>query len=503
MNNLETQSWIERYRWWILGAVLFAGFGLRFAASIGDLWFDEIWSIELSRLAENDLELITQIRHDNNHILNSFFLRRLDQSPEWVLRLPVVILGTLAILVSYWIGIRKSTTSGLCFATLVSCSHFLIHYSSEARGYGYAIFFALLSHLCFLKLIEFANPKSENLEGPGKVDDGKRVQSSRARVICFYLVLFLVSTILGFLSHLTYVVLFLAQFVYGALLYYFQRIDESGLGWLGGIGFAPSLLFFIWLYRTHYQGMQIGGGDDTSLWGVILQTPFAFAGAVSMNPFSLLSGVIFLMMLFLAVLRVYRQDRLSFYFLTVLTSAMLGGAIVNFTGLLYVRYFAILLPFLFLVIAEWLPGERSIRLSWLGLTVFVVLNLLPTMFLIQNGRGNYREAIELISNSDKSEKILVGTDHKDRTEAICNYYFPRVSTKGSSGDRQFLVSDSKFTKARWYLLQPKTGEPSEEWVSSSGRRYQLRKVFWHFGFSGWGWALYEAVGEQKKPGTKR
>lgn len=53
---------------WLAGVVLL------FLCATGDLWFDEIWSLSVA-LSLPGWSDIFQFRHDNNHILNTLFLR--------------------------------------------------------------------------------------------------------------------------------------------------------------------------------------------------------------------------------------------------------------------------------------------------------------------------------------------------------------------------------------------------------------------------------------------
>src|SRR5512135_3181929 len=59
------------------GAMVLVGAVLRALAARGDLWLDEIWSIEWARKAGSFLGVFTNVHVDNNHYLNTLFLRAL------------------------------------------------------------------------------------------------------------------------------------------------------------------------------------------------------------------------------------------------------------------------------------------------------------------------------------------------------------------------------------------------------------------------------------------
>ena len=89
-------SFRHRFPWGILvvcGALL-AGVTLRCSATAGELWLDELWSLlKVSQLA-NPVEILTTVKHDNNHILNSLWMWLCGPVQGAILyRLPSLIFG--------------------------------------------------------------------------------------------------------------------------------------------------------------------------------------------------------------------------------------------------------------------------------------------------------------------------------------------------------------------------------------------------------------------------
>src|SRR5262249_4135081 len=119
---------------------------LRGAASSGDLWLDEVWSVEVAQRLHSGLGVFTEIHQSNNNHLNTLFLYLLGkQSNLFVYRIPCVIAGVAAVLVAGHIGLRRGGVEAILAMVLTAFSYPLIHYSSEARGYGLAVLFDLLA----------------------------------------------------------------------------------------------------------------------------------------------------------------------------------------------------------------------------------------------------------------------------------------------------------------------------------------------------------------------
>ena len=79
--------------------------GLIIFAALGDLWLDEIWSINFARDANTAGDIFFRIQHDNNHALNSLFLYYVkEQSVFIVYRLLAVLSGIGTILLLSHVG---------------------------------------------------------------------------------------------------------------------------------------------------------------------------------------------------------------------------------------------------------------------------------------------------------------------------------------------------------------------------------------------------------------
>ena len=124
------------------------GAWLRWPALHGDLWMDEIWSFRIAHSEASPLGLLTHQTWANNHLLNTLWLRGLDEAAsELWFRLPAFLCGLLAIPLAAWVLIQWGAGPAAAFlgATLVALSFFQIQFSTEARGYAGAFVCALLA----------------------------------------------------------------------------------------------------------------------------------------------------------------------------------------------------------------------------------------------------------------------------------------------------------------------------------------------------------------------
>lgn len=122
--------------WAVAGLTLF-GLALRIMAARGDLWLDEIWSIQNLRQIHDVGGIFWGISQDNNHILNSLWLWVVGpEAPPLLIRLEAIVLGTLTIPVAAKLCSRSGPIATLAGAALVAGSAIFVHYGSEARGYA-------------------------------------------------------------------------------------------------------------------------------------------------------------------------------------------------------------------------------------------------------------------------------------------------------------------------------------------------------------------------------
>lgn len=135
-------------RYYVLIALVTAlGGALRFAAADNDLWLDEIWSLQFAVNAKSYGDVFWGVSHDNNHFLNTAWLRFTGPDAHPVLqRLLAILAGIATIPAAARIArAHGGDIAGLTAALLFAFSMFFVNYGSEARGYGIAALAFLLA----------------------------------------------------------------------------------------------------------------------------------------------------------------------------------------------------------------------------------------------------------------------------------------------------------------------------------------------------------------------
>src|SRR3954470_581880 len=79
------------------------------AATSGELWLDEVWTITLMRNeVHSSSDIVLSLKHDNNHFLNSLIVYLIGPDGSmWDYRRPVVVAGTLSVFLAGWIQRRR------------------------------------------------------------------------------------------------------------------------------------------------------------------------------------------------------------------------------------------------------------------------------------------------------------------------------------------------------------------------------------------------------------
>lgn len=137
----------------VLLAILALGLALRVLGARGDLWTDEIWTLDLLTKIRRPDEIFWNISHDNNHFLNSLwmFVVGIGQ-PSLLYRLPSIAMGTASVALAARIGFRSSPAAGLLAGFIFAIAIPFVNYGSEARGYAGLI----LAVLVAIELLEIA-----------------------------------------------------------------------------------------------------------------------------------------------------------------------------------------------------------------------------------------------------------------------------------------------------------------------------------------------------------
>ena len=224
----------------ICGVLLIIAAGLRIAGIFNDFWIDEIISWDIARHVHSAVEIFTAVHSDNNHYLNTLWMYLLGDQTHWqIYRLLAVVTGTVSIGLLGILAAKDGAVAAIVAMLLGGTSYFLIQYASEARGYAPAMMFALAA--TWLLDRYFNKPRSRYAIGFG---------------IC---------TILGVCSHLTFL------YVYAALFVWSLAVMRGRLGAFVRLHAMP-IIFCAAIYLLDIRQMTVAAGPVYPRWRVLLDT---------------------------------------------------------------------------------------------------------------------------------------------------------------------------------------------------------------------------------------
>ena len=454
--------------WWTAaGAVVLAGAVLRILGAGGDLWLDEVWSVELARVAGSAGAVFTQLHHDNNHHLNTLWLLALGYDAGALpLRMLSVAAGTAAIAVAA-VGDARRSLSILARAFLLSFSYVAIHYGSEARGYGLALLFAVVAYVSMDRFL---------LTGR-----------------LAWAVAFAASAVLGLLSHLTFLYAVLAFLAWGAAVAWRERGSRSLARGLTAAFLPPAACLAV-LWTIDLRFLVVGGGPPYRFQDVLLE----FLRATFGIPGGALGwlGLAALGLSVASLVRLIRARDLRWvFFVVVIVIAPAATLGVLKPQYLAPRYFVVTVPFVLWLCADglaWMSrtGRAGSALATALAVLFLAGNVAQAERLVRLGRGQYRAALEYIVRTDPGPVATVGSDNDFRNATVIRRHLPAI--QGAARLRYVQSAEWTAMPPNWALAHRFEGDPppDEVVVAGNGDRYVLVRVFPYAGLSGWDWYVY-------------
>lgn len=450
----------------ILLLVLAFALLLRTLASQDAFWLDEIWSYYLSRLVENPLDILTEIRIDNNHPLNTLFMYLMDDQSNWtVYRLPALIAGvaTVALL---GLGTIKLRGSALITVLLAAFSLPLIQYSAEARGYGLAAFFAVSAWYTY----------SFHL----------RPETSTGWLITFWL-----ACSLGILSHATFLFIFLALCITEAVLCLQQQCWDQLKRSLKV--FLPPGLVILWVYAYFYSRTSPGGEQASlEISPVLLQLGQLLTGAPEGLLASLAGSMLAVILALYGIKQLPAEQRWFFASVFIVPAALL---VVYQPRFFYLRYLLVCMPFFYLLaalaITPALKGGQAVRAA-VGALLLLMLtgNSLLIKDYLQWGKGDYPAAIELIHSMSPDDSFTVGSDFDFRNKSILDFY-----GRLRADNNKLVYVEEAYTSSTptdFFITHDQQQEAGANTFLrlKNGFTYELIGIYPYSGLSGWNWYIY-------------
>jgi hypothetical protein len=462
----------------VLAALVTLGAALRLALARGDLWLDELWSLSFARQIQWPWDVVTGIHHDNNHPLNTlalFFTVKIAgaHAPPIVYRLLSLAAGIALIPLVFWTEVRAqdplARQRAWIAATLSACSFLAVVYSSEARGYSPAALFAVLA---------FALVRARDLT----------ISRNRA--------LFALVCTLGLFSHLTFLFVYAGLAAWTLARFVTQRGQQGqrrGLrGWIA-LHQVP-LVVIAGIYLIDARKLVYGGGPAFTFTDVVTRVlSFAAggpdAGAGKWIAIASVTSVIAYAMWLL----VRERDDEWIFFATGLIAAPLLVLASYEARFLDVRYFFVLVPFLWLLAARavaFLATQRYVGRSVATTLVIVSVigNLAHLEAPLRDGRGHYKAAVWTMASLTAGENVTVSSDHDFRNRLVIDYYGEEHPL-----GKTITYQPAPDVSAEWYLthtIDPAGDVVPPRTITPEGRSYVWIKSFTYGGVSGWNWHLY-------------
>jgi hypothetical protein len=241
-------------RWSLAGLVGIIVFATAFRLwELGEpsLWLDELFSVGIGSLPQDQLWSNWMVRETNPPLHYSLLHTWMDLfgRDEFSTRALSVVCGALSIPVIYLIGHRlHSRRAGLVAALLVAVSGQHLQYSQQARGYALGFLAAALALYALLRLTD-------------RWLDGSQSRRGEA----FDLALFAGATSVAFYTHTTFFLLPVLANLYVGWLWWF-RLDRRGrvlAGWVLA-NLAVLALCGWWIWITFQQVSTEGGAAPIS-----------------------------------------------------------------------------------------------------------------------------------------------------------------------------------------------------------------------------------------------
>lgn len=478
--------------------LVLAGVALRIGSSMNCFWMDEIWSYFTAMQASHPWEIITKIEVTNNHPLNTLFIYLMGDTKNWVwYRVPSIITGSLVPVLVWKAASEYGLVEGLAAVGIATISYPLVLYSSEARGYAPALFFALVS---FFLLQDY--------------------WKSRDKTTLF---LFWFSTILGLLSNLSFGLTYMALIIWSMLheASKSQRFYDTAAELLRC--HTPPLIAMLYLVRS-YIFITVKNGVAGARSPIFIALSFktllaAMLGTPQKGMILAAAVLVFMFLLTAGFIRLYKTDKLRavFFLLAIFLPPVMG----NLTSkLFYFRFILVSFPFAFIVLGIGLSAcfkhslySRTVAIVFLAL--FIYGNCTRIYGLIKIGRGDYLGAVMYMAENSKrkyitkphgiiikggtshqtakEDWITVASDHDFRNTMVLIFY----SRYLPPGKNLVYVPHKQWLKegSDWLLFHTQyTGVvPPPVYKLNNVQVYVLEKIFPYSGVSGWNWFLYRRI----------
>jgi hypothetical protein len=457
----------------VIAVLLLLGAALIVAAGRGPLWFDELLSLQWARSAQHPWHILELYRHDNNHPLNTLWLRSVGEDRHPLVYRGLSIFSGVLVLILVWIAARRLSAGFAWIPLALSATSFpLVLYSSEARGYSPALAFLLGAWLLV------SSPT------------GKR---PLCRAGLFWLL-----CLGALLSHGTSLIILPALGVYYLVDRQLRdaRWKKTATGAL--LWFGPPLAVAVAYWFFFLRVMMVAGGPQYDLttalghyFGYAFGTPQAGLGPWIIA----LAGIV--VSLAVVVFGRFPDNATRIFFACAVLVFPAASLLVGDHEHLYFRYFLVCLPFVYLLAAPAAEALANATPLW-RISAALILGgcmagQVPRLAdLIERGRGDYAAALRKIATEPSAGRRIVANNemqvgfilaHQKQTESLLKDLVLVPQARAAEVTADWII----------YGTQDDPPVPADPHLELEGALYQFVSFHRSAPVSGSHWTVYRRL----------
>jgi hypothetical protein len=475
MGNSSSQDQSSPSKRWLGVAtfvvILAAAAAVRVRGAQNDLWDDEIRALQRIERISSPAQVFTAIHVDANHYLSSLWMYSVGPHGNPLeYRTASIVLGVGTVGLAWLIGRRRDPAAAWIAMLLTGSSYFMVLYSSEARGYSGAVFFAFLAYYLLESYLAQPNWKLG--------------------------VLFSLSVILGFLSQLVFGIFFLAAIVWSGYRIVNDRWKPRHIAAAALCCCALPTAAMAALWWVDIRHLVVLGGGPNDLLVPWYRDSLAWAiGPLSQDWGMTPACLACLAILMAGIWLLWREKSDSFVFfiaVVVVVPLLLAAFRRPDVRSILPRYMIVGIAFL-LVLFAFLLSSLYRRRAWgkaicaLLLAAFFTANGQYTLRLFKYGRGDNTETVRFMVEHTAGPAVRIATENESCISSVLAYYGQRL--QGSKKMKFCPFSAWRDVQPEWTVSWCPLVSQADQVDDKVGKRYETVMIQESAPLSGYRWHI--------------